>query len=226
MSEDLSFSQELIEQAKSSDVEKSKKKRFLIRFIIAGGLTVVIVLAFLLNIGGWFTLTNFSKDVPLTQNISRWDSLAWGATGNFTTDNINTATGDWLLNTKTGEFTSQKYIGCTMYFNKTTGDYGTTGHDLEDTQSYTKTFFSDKELKTTTTWVPLTGFNTKGVQVLKTMWVDEANNTAISYYRHSPLNKTLVFGTIRCADANMLEKIAPWSNTENELTNVGVWLKK
>jgi hypothetical protein len=225
MPEEFKLSKEILEQAKQVDTSKDKKKKNNIRLAVSGVLLIAIVGVFLFNINNWFKPSDFNQAVPLSQNISRWDALNWGAKGNFTSDNLNTKTGNWALNTDTGNFTSEKFEGCSMYFNRTVGDYGDYSNDLEDTEAYTKKFFDGKELYSGTAWVHLKDHDTRGIEVAKAKFIDEAGNYAMAYYRHSPLNKVIFFGLVRCADEASLEKLAPVSGDGSELADLGIWLK-
>ena len=225
MPEEFKLSQDVLDKAKSVDTTKSKKQRNHLRWIISGVLLVAIVGVFAVNLKTWFTPSDFNEDIPLSKTISRWDALSWGATGNFEKDNVGTKTGDWKLNTETGQFTNPKYEGCSMYFNTTSGDYGDFGNDLEDTNAYTEKFFDNKELSSTTAWVKLKGHDTRGIEVVKTKYIDDGGNYAMAYYRHSPLNKVVFFGVVRCADENTLEELAPSSGNGSELADLGIWLK-
>jgi hypothetical protein len=225
MPEEFNLSKDVLDKAKTVDTSKSKKKSKTLRWVISGVLLVAIVGVFSFNIKNWFTPSNFNEDIPLSENISRWDALSWGAKGNFEGDNLDTKTGDWTLNTETGDFTSKEYDGCSMYFNRLTGDYGDFGNDKQDTEAYTKKFFEGKELSNSTAWVTLKGYDTRGIEVAKSKYIDEAGNYSMAYYRHSPLNKVVFFGVVRCADESTLEKIAPTDGDGSELADLGIWLK-
>lgn len=211
--------------ANTASTPAKKKRKGNLKWFITAGLAVVIIIAFLIGVNVFYAKNNFDNKIPLTENISRWNSLAWDNENHFTGD-ISNSTGDWAFDKKNGVFTNDAN-GCQALFTQIGGDYGSYSNDLKDSQNYQKKFIKGQEKTSVTSkvYVSLAGHPNGGIQMLKTYYRGSNDTYNVTYYRHSPANETVVFGVVSCKTEEALNKLMPIKGDGSEVKTLGFWLK-
>lgn len=224
MAEEFDLS-DVLGKVENTSIDEVQKKKAHKRWIIAGTLTVCIIAAFLYGNQNWFAKNDFSKPIPLSENITRWTSLSWGAQGDFKKSH-ETKFGEWTFDDSNGNF-ANKDLGCAALFTKTRGDYGNFYSDAKDTANYTAKFTAgqEKTSKTKPVYISLEGYPKGGIEVLKTYYLGADNKFNATYYRHSPDNETVFLGIMTCDTKESLEKVSPYAANGSEIKDLGFWLK-
>lgn len=226
MSEDLNLSKEFLEKAKNSSGSKKKNKN-ITRWVITAGLAIVIIGAFVFAMTKWFAPTDFSEKISLDKQISRWDNLSWGANGSFEKDNLETKFGDWSFDDTNGVFKGKgEFASCSFYFNKLKNPEANQGSDRVETEKYTGNVFKGVEiLDEDTVWVDFKKDDEviTRVELARTDFIDPEGNYTASYYRVSPMNGAILFGTVRCDSEELLEELVP-KDSDTQIEDLGVWL--
>lgn len=227
MSEDLNLSKDFLENAKNQPAPNFKKKKVAIRWAITAVLAVVIIGAFIFAMTKWFAPTDFSERISLDKQISRWDNLSWGATGNFEKDNVDTKFGNWAFDDTNGIFTGEgDYASCSFYFNKLKNPEANQGSDRVETKNYINNVFKGTEiLDEDTVWVDFKKDNkvVTEVELTRTDFIDPEGKYTASYNRVSPMNGIILFGTVRCDTSELLEEVIP-KDSDTQLEDLGIWL--
>jgi hypothetical protein len=219
---DLSDTLKKVENSSMDEVQKKKAHK---RWFIAGSLAVCVIGAFLYGNQNWFAKNDFTEPIPLSENVTRWTSIAWGAEGDFK-ENHDTKFGEWTFDNSNGNFTNSE-VGCAVLFTKTRGDYGNYQSDAKDTANYTTKFIEGQEdtSKTKPVYLSIKGYPEGGIEVLKTYYTGADGKFNATYYRHSPDSETLFLGIITCDTAEALEEVAPYESNGSEIKDLGFWLE-
>lgn len=225
---DLTISADVLRNARELNPKNSKKK--IIRWVVTLGLGGIIFVLFGYAMWNVFKpLSSVQGTYYLNNTVPSKSIIDWGAGGDFKADNLNTPTGDWILNTETGQFDSVEWPGCSMYWNKLYGDTGVFQSDESDTDRYTEEFFSGKETSLGSVMFPVrnnSGEQVGEIEMKKAYFRDDGDNYALAFYRRFPANALTMFAVVRCGSEDSLSKLVPVDSLGEEISRLfDVWIQ-
>lgn len=208
-SKDIDFSSILQQSEKHSvsERQKGKLKKHLRVTAVAGA----IILAFAgYLIFAFVAKTDFTSNIPLSENISRWTPLNWETDGIKDGDGVAfTANGTSWEPSDEGQY-FQADVGeavCTVKVSRLGNGLGT--NDRNSSDAYTAEFRKSNEMnEVSDVWLDTT---VDGVQIefVKASYENTEGNPSYSYYRGSPENNGFVMLIASCSDEEALKEILP-----------------
>ena len=216
---------DVLKQAGNVDVTSKNKKSATRKVIVSIACVIVAAIIVVPLLVAFLTKTDFSKDVPLTENISRWTPLNWTtADGDLKEDmTIKSENGDWKFVESLGSL-SNETLGCTLTFTSVTGDTGEKGGDLENTDGYKQSI--SREVggldNIETVWVDVFEQDSR-VQMNKATYVSDGKYGSV-VYRHSPENARIMLGIYSCETEEALKKVNIGGDG-SEFSSLGITVK-
>lgn len=200
---------------------KTKKQKTVKTFVVFVCIAITaIFVGFTLT--AFLTKTDFNKDVPLDEDISRWTPLNWVTSeGHINPDTVLTSdVGEWTASKEASSFTN-KETGCTLLLSSVTGDTGVGGGDRKNTDTYRtnigNTVGTLENVKDV--WVQVDGG--ARVEMTQANYKNGLDKFGQVIYRHSPANAKIMLAVFSCDSEEQLAEV-----TEGDaLGNLGVMVK-
>lgn len=205
---DFSSILEEAEKHSTSDRQNQRFKKHMWVTLITGS----IILAFAgYLIFAFASKTDFNKDVPLSENISRWTPLNWETDGiSDEKGKAFTANGVKWTPAEEGQFFTSEVgdSSCTLKFAKLGNGLGST--DQESTDKYTQEFMKESvsSFESSNVWLETTVGESK-VEVVKSSYENAEGSFSYSYYRGTPENNGFIMLIASCDDSEALKEILP-----------------
>lgn len=172
----------------------------IVTIVVGSGLMVGL---FSYGLTQWFKPTDFTNEVALTEDVSRFSPLSWVTPEG----ELENAYGSWVRTDDSRPYVNDSF-GCSILLADLPGASAEAGSDLGDTNLYSEIFNQPEngDVSTVKDMIPV---NTGGaIEVLRTQYFNaDENKQYVTFYRNTIKNETVYLAIVECENEDNYETI-------------------